>query len=121
MASGQATGITRMLAATIASDSTKATISSQVKGASHSVKAGTSSGCRARGRASGVGVVMAALGSRQSGKSGPRSWHGMEPRPCGLLRTLKKLHGAGQQLSIRAQEAAVIIAHPVPNPPREET
>ena len=23
--------------------------------------------------------------------------------------------------SIRAQEAAVIIAHPVPNPPREET
>ena len=44
MASGQATGLTRMLAATMASASTKATISSHVTGLPQAVKAGTSSG-----------------------------------------------------------------------------
>src|SRR4051794_29821920 len=45
MASGQPSGSTRMLHTTIAIASTKATTSTQVTGAPHSVKAGANSGC----------------------------------------------------------------------------
>ena len=52
MAKGQATGLTRKLASTITTLSTKATISSQVTGLPQTWKAGASAGRAARSKGS---------------------------------------------------------------------
>jgi hypothetical protein len=62
MASGQAITLTRMLHTTMASDSTKASISTQVTGLPHRLKAGASSGCSACSRRSIDGERVGASG-----------------------------------------------------------